>query len=100
MKDFVSVKAPKYYSRIRVNRTNRIALYITSIGCTFFLGFFLFTNFYKQFDSLAITLPTILIAGIVLLVPKSEEWEYPAWNSVPYKLEKHATVYLDDSVRF
>lgn len=94
------IQSPKYYSRLKVIKTHRACLWVIGASCTVFLAFFLFTNFYKQFDSLAITIPTILIAGIVLLVPRSEEWEYPAWNSVPYKLEKHATVYLDDSVKF
>jgi len=77
------------YSYIIVNKTKRASITILVIGVTVALGSFTYANLLYEIHWGVWAFPACLLAGIVLVAPISEEWNYKPWQKFPQQVEHH-----------
>lgn len=84
-----SIASDEFYTKIIVSPYKRRAMMTyVFIGFCLFLSL-VFNNLLGGRDWLVILGPVVVIGLIMTLIPKSEEWEYKAWQSQPRQIERH-----------
>jgi hypothetical protein len=78
-----------FYTRLAVYPYKRRAMitYLV-IGFCFFVSL-IFKNTLSGNSWLMILGPVVVIGLVITLIPKSEDWEYKAWQSQPRQIERH-----------
>lgn len=78
-----------FYTRLTVYPYKRRAMitYLIIAFCLFVS--LIFKNTLSGNGWLVILGPVIVIGLVTALIPKSEEWEYKAWQSQPRQIERH-----------
>ena len=83
------INPDEIYSKILIYQHKRTQLYTyVFISFCFFLSI-VFNHLVANKDWLLMVTPVLVVGAIVCLIPKSEEWEYKAWQSQPRQIERH-----------
>jgi hypothetical protein len=84
-----TVNPEDIYTKLIINQSRRRQMYTyVFIAFCIFLTL-VFNHSLTGKEWLLLVTPVLVIGGIVCLIPKSEEWEYRAWQTQPRQIERH-----------
>lgn len=77
------------YTKLVISPFRRRQMYTyVFIAFCFFISL-VFNNYLANNSWVFILTPVMIIGAVVCFIPKSEEWEYRAWQSQPRQIERH-----------
>ncbi len=79
----------KFYSKILINKTALQSLRVMMVFFMVFFAYLIFTEAVKGAHWLAISAPVIPLGLLFVLHPRTEEWQYEAWQGKARRIERH-----------
>lgn len=77
------------YTKLIISPFRRRQMYTyVFIGFCFFLTL-IFRNYMANGNWILVLTPVLVIGAVLCFIPKSEEWEYRAWQTQPRQIERH-----------
>jgi hypothetical protein len=79
----------KFYSKILINKTALQSLRIMMFFFSILFTYLIFTELVKGAHWLTVATPLIPLGLLFVVHPKTEEWQYEAWQGRARRIERH-----------